>query len=271
MSLTISTQVDINGTRYQLDLSKGLDISLPVEFEKERFKVFGAPPATAEPYRAGGFVAQVSKGAGCNCPVFQFSAHLHGTHTECVGHISSQPYIVQEVASPEVLQSALVISVTPRLGLESGESYIPELEVEDQVITRRALEDAVGGRTAQALVVRTLPNDGKVVRDYDREPSPFFSNEAMLYICELGVESLLVDTPSVDRMADEGKLSNHHIYWGVEQGSHEVLKPSKKTITEFVLVADAIKDGLYALSLNIGNILSDAAPSRPYLYELVPV
>ena len=47
---------------------------------------------------------------------------------------------------------------------------------------------------------------------------PFFSIEAMNYIVGLGVEHLLVDTPSVDRLLDDGHLL-HIIFFG---------KPSQK-------------------------------------------
>ena len=35
----------------------------------------------------------------------------------------------------------------------------------------------------------------------------------MNYIVSLGVQHLLVDTPSVDRLLDDGNLSAHNIFW----------------------------------------------------------
>ena len=46
-----------------------------------------------------------------------------------------------------------------------------------------------------------------------KETPSFFSIDAMEYIVSLGVEHLLVDTPSVDRLLDEGNLSAHNIFW----------------------------------------------------------
>ena len=39
------------------------------------------------------------------------------------------------------------------------------------------------------------------------------SIEAMEYLVSLGVQHLLVDTPSVDRLFDDGHLSAHNIFW----------------------------------------------------------
>jgi hypothetical protein len=269
--MRLSARVDINETPYLLDLSNGTDISLPVRFDGLSFRAFGAKPASCQPYEAGEQALAVERGAGCNCPVFTFSAHLHGTHTECVGHITRHPYIVQELAGCLGWQTALLISVLPEAITDGRESYQPQLAPEDRLITREALEACIGTVRPDALVMRTVPNDrSKLTRDYGEEAPPFFSNDAMAFVCELGVKSLLVDLPSVDRLSDEGMLSNHHIFWGVEQGSHQVSEPSRKTITELIYVPDELADGLYALDLSVSNILSDAAPSRPILYRLEP-
>ena len=90
-------------------------------------------------------------------------------------------------------------------------------------------------------MIRTLPNDeSKLTETYLEEIPPFFSTEAMEFIDEIGVKHLLVDLPSIDRIFDEGKLSNHRIFWNVEQGSFELKKDSfkNKTITELIYVSE---------------------------------
>lgn len=262
----MKTIFQLKNKTFMFDLEKEIDISIPVRFDGAQMQAFGAPPATAAP------VISVADGAGCNVPVFNFSAHLHGTHTECVGHISKQNHIVQDVAGHSAPLPALVISLTPVQAQSSGETYDPPFNPGDMVLTRKALEAAgVASSDCQALIIRTLPNDdGKKTRNYDISPPPFFTNEAMEFITAAGFTHLLLDMPSVDRLQDEGKLSNHHIFWGLAQGSHDVPAPSPKTITEFIFVPSGVKDGAYMLALNIGNIRSDAAPSRPVLYEIEP-
>jgi hypothetical protein len=124
----------------------------------------------------------------------------------------------------------------------------------------------------RGLMIRTLPNDlSKKSRRY-RAPLPaFFSREAMEYIADLGVQHLLVDLPSVDRMLDEGKLCSHHIFWNVPFDRHDVPEReySMKTITEMIYVDDAVADGRYLLNLQIPGFAADAAPSRPIVYDSI--
>ena len=271
--LTDRVILELADRRIAIDLGQAQDISIPVQFQGESFRAFGADPATSSPYRVGSFQMSVDKGAGCNCHLFSFSAHLHGTHTECVGHISTQEYILQDLVNPRPFTLALVISLDPKPGNQCSESYQPAIQDEDLVLTQESLQDvlqALGSpKDFDALIVRTLPNDPKKkTRDYSSVPPPYFSNEAMSYIKQLGVRHLLVDTPSVDRLKDDGLLSNHHLFWCVEHGSNDVPIPSDKSITEFVFVPSEWQDGLCLLSLNISNIRSDAAPSRPTLYRM---
>jgi hypothetical protein len=78
-----------------------------------------------------------------------------------------------------------------------------------------------------------------------------------------GVQHFLIDLPSVDRENDEGKLLFHHAFWQVP------FNPQfHKTITEFIYVEDAIKDGLYLLNLQTAPFENDATPSRPVLFEI---
>ena len=98
---------------------------------------------------------------------------------------------------------------------------------------------------------------------------PYFSENAMYKIKELGVTHLLVDMPTIDLAYDNGKLINHHIFWNIHQGSHKINDSvSSKTITEMIFVPNQIKDGNYLLQLQVVNFTGDAAPSRPIIYPL---
>jgi hypothetical protein len=57
----------------------------------------------------------------------------------------------------------------------------------------------------------------------------------------------------------------------VPQGSHSLAgkKPSPKTVTELIHVSPSLPDGQYMLNLQVAAFASDAAPSRPILYEIV--
>lgn len=121
------------------------------------------------------------------------------------------------------------------------------------------------------MIIRTLPNDeSKPAQTYLDKIPPFFTTEAMNFIVSSGIKHLLVDTPSIDRIFDEGKLSNHRIFWNIEQGKFEISPSSfvNRTITELIYVPDAIADGEYLLNLQIAPFASDAAPSRPILFAI---
>jgi hypothetical protein len=42
------------------------------------------------------------------------------------------------------------------------------------------------------------------------------------------------------------------------------------TITEMVFVPDAVADGIYLLNIQIASLETDASPSKPVLYPLLP-
>ena len=124
--------------------------------------------------------------------------HCNGTHTECIGHITDERIDILSSLNEEMIPSTL-ISVTPK---STDENYIPNLNAEDLVISKEDLElqlRNVNSEFLKGLIVRTLPNlESKKNRDYMKYTPPFFSIDAMEYIVSLGVEHLLVDTPSVD-------------------------------------------------------------------------
>ena len=166
------------------------------------------------------------------------------------------------------LSAALLISVTP-------ESFagLPA----DRVITPAALREAIGNATLsdyQALVVRTLPNDAsKLTCNYDAGPMPpYFTIEAMHHIVEYGIDTLVVDLPSIDRAQDGGKLAAHRAFWGMPAGSTSAQTATRPhaTITEMAFIDDAVADGSYLLNLQVAPFVIDAAPSRPILLPLSP-
>jgi len=163
---------------------------------------------------------------------------------------------------------ATLVSVTPR---NTTENYTPNLNKEDLVITKEDLKlqlNDINPAFLQGLILRTMPNlENKKSRDYMKVAPAFFSIEAMEYIVSLGVDHLLVDTPSVDRLLDDGHLSAHNIFWETKEKKFNQ-KTQNKTITEMIFVSSFLKDGSYLLNLQIPAFVSDAAPSRPIIYKI---
>ena len=263
----MKAEVEIKNKKYNVDFSKGIDISIPLYFNGEQPNTYGVDKATSAPYQDGQFIGDTRKGGPCNFETYNFTPHCNGTHTECIGHITDERIDISSSLNEEMIPST-VISVTPE---SADENYIPTLNAEDLVITKEDLKFQLKERNSEflrGLIIRTLPNsENKKSRDYMKEASPFFSIEAMEYIVSLGVQYLLVDTPSVDRLLDEGYLSAHNIFWETK-GKKFNPNTRNKTITEMIFVSENIKDGSYLLNLQIPAFVSDAAPSRPILYKV---
>ena len=262
-------QVEIDGQSYAVG-PQSFPIAIPMDFQGAQPNTYGVAKAQAEAYRGDGWVGDVREGGSCNFETYTLTPHCNGTHTEGVGHLSAPRISVPDVIQ-DVLVPALVLSVEPRGA--SSETYDPPLEASDQIISAADIQAKLEKYPAafhQALIVRTLPNEAsKRSRDYMERPPAFFSNDAMRLIHNAGVDHLLVDLPSVDRLFDEGKLSNHHLFWGVEPGQSEFSPETlRKSITEMIFVPDTVPDGVYLLNLQFAAWLSDAAPSRPVLFPL---
>jgi arylformamidase len=266
--------ISLAGKDYQADMTKAMSVTIELSFNGPQPNHFSSHMATATPFAAGGFIGDTKQGGSCNVADIRFVPHCNGTHTESCGHITDEAVAVGEIA-PKGLLSAVLISVSPLVASDCRDEYIPKAEADDQLITRALLAEALDDyddELLQAVLVRTLPNNSsKLSYRYGEDGFPaFFSLDAIRYLNERGVEHLLTDLPSVDKMYDQGLLSNHHEFWHIAHGSHVLSENAKvnKTITELIYAPDEISDGLYLLNLQVPAFASDAAPSRPILYPL---
>ena len=263
----MKAHIDIEGEKLEVDFSKGKDISIALNFNGEQPNTYGVKKASSVPFRDNQFIGDTRKGGPCNFETYSFTPHCNGTHTECVGHVTDERISLIDSLNEELIP-ATVISVTPS---KTTESYIPKINNNDVLITKEDLQKCLCGVKSsflKAVIIRTLPNSKlKLKRDYMKENSSFFSIEAMQYLVDLGVKHLLIDTPSVDRLFDDGCLTAHNIFWQTEKKN---VNPDtrEKTITEMIFVPDNINDGKYLLNLQIPAFVSDAAPSRPILYSI---
>ena len=263
----------INGNEYKSDLSVPMEISIPLDFYGDQPNTYDVERAAAKAFRSGEFIGDTNEGGGCNFEEYKFIPHCNGTHTECVGHISFERISIESVLK-DIFIPSILITVIPENSSDTDDTYNPQKINEDYLITEKSLREKLENADAdfcKGLIIRTLPNsEEKKRRRYMNNLPPFFSIEAMRYITGLEVKHLILDLPSVDRTFDEGKLSAHHIFWNVKEGSHEVNvnDHSFKTITEMAFMQDKIKDGKYLLNIQIPGFKADAAPSRLFLFEI---
>ncbi len=247
----MKAKISIRGKKYKVDLSRPYDISIPLKASKDNPLAWYLKPAEITPVEVEDWVGSVKEGAAVNFYNIWFNPHAHGTHTECLGHISADFHSVNDSLRQYFFSAELV-------------SVAPETRGDDQVITLNQLKELLGGKSPEALIIRTLPNSSdKLFKDYSNTNWPHLEAPAAEYLKDLGVDHLLIDLPSVDKEKDDGELLAHRAFWNFPD------KPRMHaTITEFVYVKDEVKDGSYLLSLQVAPFHNDAAPSRPVLYKI---
>lgn len=233
-----------------IDLDKPLDISIPMRSGADNPNAWYVGHPEFKPVKLDDWEGAVRAGAAVNFTSMHIIPHAHGTHTESLGHITAEQHSVNQ-SFHRYFYLAQVVSVSPES--KNGDALIGSHQLQDHL------------KEVEAVVIRTLPNDNdKLSKQYSYSNWPYLTKEAAAMLCRKGVQHLLIDTPSVDREEDEGKLAAHRAFWDMDGMPRE-----HATITEFIFVEDKIQDGQYVLELQLPNIESDAVPSRPVLYQIL--
>ncbi len=237
-----------------IDLSKPIDISIPIIDNERNLSAWYVSPPVFEPVKTENYTGSVKEGGPVNFRNIFFNPHGHGTHTECLGHITENVYSINKVLKTFHFKAQL-ISVSPK-EVENKEGVI------DEVIFPEDLGEI--SNSVEALIVRTLPNDeSKKFKQYSSTNPPYFDVSCVEILLEKGIKHLLIDLPSVDREEDNGKLLFHHAFWEVPR------QPNfERTITELIYVENNIPDGEYILNLQTAPFENDASPSKPVLYQI---
>lgn len=242
---------------FEVDLSKPIDISIPLTNTDANPIAWYLEKPEIKPVFFGEWTGSVKDGASTNFNNIFFNPHAHGTHTECLGHITKEFYSINQCLKQFFFLAKLI-------------SVQPETQGEDLVIAKNQLEHLLKGKTPEALIIRTLPNfENKKHKNYSNTNPPYLSEEAAIFIRESGIQHLLIDLPSVDKEHDEGKLLAHKAFWNVKDVDH--LNTDARlhcTITEMIFVEDEVRDGSYLLNLQIASFENDASPSKPVLYKI---
>lgn len=250
--LTMKTTISNNNNEYQIDLSEPIDISIPLTADINNPTAWYVNAPSFEPVQGDGFVGDVNQGGSVNFRNIYFNPHGHGTHTECVGHISKESYTINQCLKQFFFLAELV-------------SILPEKQGEDYIITESQIKDAYKSTDAKAIIIRTLPNDtDKLSKQYSNTNPTYIHYKAVQYLIDIGVEHLMIDTPSVDREDDGGTLKSHHTFWEYPENTQ-----TKRTITEMVYVPNSVEDGAYFVNIQIASFENDASPSKPILYKIL--
>ncbi|MBJ04590.1 MAG: metal-dependent hydrolase [Flavobacteriales bacterium] len=244
------TNIKYKNSFYYADLTKPLDISIPIH--SEGVSAWGLKQPIIEPVRSKDWVGDTNQGSPVNFNNIFFNPHAHSTHTECLGHISKTKESLNDTLRSFFFISKLI-------------SVKPKKKYNDCVITKHTLSPLISkDDNIDALIIRTLPNlEKKKSQNYTNTNPIYLLEEAARYLSEININHLLIDVPSIDKEDDNGALSSHKAFWNfsgtLRYGS---------TITELIYVPEKICDGLYLLNLQFIPFQNDASPSRPVLFKL---
>ena len=244
--------IDYKNKVFKVDLSKPIDISIPLNGPSPMVTAWYVPPTKIEPVKMGEWVGSVRQGASVNFNNITFNPHGNGTHTECLGHITAESQSINQQLKKYFFLAELVSVEPANLG-------------DDHVILKSQIEEALQGMKPEAIVIRSLPNEPtKLHENYSNTNPPYLEEAAARLIRDCGIQHLLIDLPSVDKEVDEGKLLAHNAFWDI-QGTPRM----DATITELVYVDNKFTDGSYLLEIQFAPFENDASPSRPVLYQPV--
>jgi len=216
-------------TSWEADLTEGVDISIPVRGDNRGVRCWGVGFPQIEPHMEGSFSGSVRAGAPVNFRDVSFNPHAHGTHTECLGHITAKAESVLEHPPAPWVVAALV-------------SLSPEQQDGDQLITLAQVQSVLNEPLPEAVILRTLPNpESKKFKQYSDTNPPYLE----------------------DREEDGGRLSAHKAFWGLPEDPRP-----RATITELIYAPPEVADGTYLLNIQLAAFENDASPSRPILFPM---
>src|ERR1051326_9257624 len=133
--------INHKGKTYKADLDKPIDISIPLRPSADNVRAWYVDPPRFEPVRMGDWIGDVNQGGSVNFRDIFFNPHGHGTHTECVGHISKEPYTINQCLKKFFFLCEVV-------------SVLPEQQSNgDFVITKKIMDTVLGDNHPEALAI----------------------------------------------------------------------------------------------------------------------
>lgn len=173
------------------------------------------------------------KGVQCTHSSEKQSHHLTGTHIECSRHVIQESPSIQNIfqANSRYLKKmdGVHLKVTPEkqsireisssgtkqvIHFSGGETYALPLEMKvgdlEKIVTKEALIKAIGQYKVTPGSIILLQFDGC---EEDVTDWPYLTTEATQYLFDLKTSILALNIPSIDRERDDGKTSNHKIFF----------------------------------------------------------
>jgi kynurenine formamidase len=246
--------VYLPGGRFEWNLKHYHSLAIPFVTGVDHVNAWYVPPIEKKPFTKGDFIGSVASGSSVNFFDIKLNPHGNGTHTECLGHITKENESIKDVVIDPLISAQLI-------------TVEPDQKDGDLVISKEQIASKVDLTIPESLIIRTIPNTlEKLNMQYTGANPAYLSEEASLYIHDIGIKHLLIDTPSVDKEEDGGKLLAHKAFWGFHK-----IRRNDCTISEMIFVPNDVLDGLYLLNLQVLPLENDASPSNPVIFPLTKV
>ena len=139
-------------------------------------------------------------------------------------------------------------------------------------VEQRPLHHIVPAAPIPALLLTVPPLRAADTRE-DSLPAPRSGDRQLTEeLVSRGIQHLVTDLPSVDRLEDDGLPTAHRIFFGLPTRSTRLDEATRAqcTITELAWFPDALADGPCAVQLQIPAFGGDAVPSRPLHLPYLP-
>jgi len=241
--------LSFSGKNYSCNLQKHIDISLPVSDFTRAWYI--DPPKYTPVKLVDDWVGSIEEGGDVNFFNIDFNPHAHGTHTECMGHVTREKHSINKALKNSWLVAELISVETADI---KG----------DKITTATEIDKELKHLGVDAVIIRTEPNElKKATENLSDSNWPYLDEEAAKFLYRNKIQHLLIDQPSIDKEEDGGKLVAHKAFWDVNGTPRE-----HATITELIFVPDEVPNGLYLLNLQVAPMENDASPSRPVLFHL---
>jgi arylformamidase len=147
------------------------------------------------------WIGSIEKGGDVNFFDIRFNPHAHGTHTECLGHVTKERHSVNQALEGSWFVAELITVETSDI---KG----------DKIITATEIDKELKHLGVEAVIIRTRPNDPeKATANLSNSNWPYMDEEAARFLCRHNIQHLLIDQPSVDKEEDGGRLAAHKAFW----------------------------------------------------------
>lgn len=218
------------------------------------------------PLRVGDFIGEITVGGSWNCIQLRLVTHCNGITPHVWATSPASGCTSTRSRRPRLLPALLPKADT--CGEDSDLWPGPPIASSPHKPSKPRTNDGHGPRAGPRA--RTVLNDpAKPTCRYSEDsPPPYLTRRAAEWLLARGIQHLLLDVPSVDRIDEGGHLTPHRVLWACPAARcHRRGETADQRHRADVRRRQRPKRPL--LDLQVAPFAADVAPSRPVLYRVI--